>query len=201
MDDLEAVIKKLSLRRFHIYGQSFGGILAFEYLKRTAERKESGDTSRNDDEGCLSVIFSSAPTSVKLVEASAERLLDVLRDQDDEEETLGDRFRMTHQCRMEAMPSPLIDAYAHAGTVWRGTAAIPGYEAQPPSENAARMPSALVMRGEYDFVDSECVEGWKACFNHDFVRLKVMEGCGHHGLLENGRAYGEAVNAFFSEYD
>ena len=140
MDDLEAVIKKLGLRRFHLYGQSFGGILAYEYLKRVAERKGSGE--------CLSVIFSSAPFSVKVVEASANQLLDILKEEDDDEETLGERFRLAHQCRLEAMPAPLIDAYAHAGKTWRGTSAIPDYEAKPPSDSAARMPSALLMRGE-----------------------------------------------------
>ena len=202
IDDLEAVIKKLGLRRFHIYGQSYGGILAFEYLKRVAERKSKDDGSAaDDDEGCLSVIFSSTPTSVELVEASAEALLDKLKDEDDDEETLGDRFRLAHQCRLEPMPQPLVDAYAHAGTVWRGTAAIPNYEAKPPSDSASRMPSAMIMRGEYDFVDHACVEGWKNCFNHKFVREKVVEGCAHHGLLENGRSYGQLVNDFFSEYD
>ena len=180
VDDLEVVIKKIGLRRFHIYGQSFGGILAFEYLKRVAERKD--DTPFG--EGCLSVILSSAPTSVSVVEASANRLVGILQDQDDNEGTLGDRFRTTHQCRIEEMPSPLVDAYARAGTVWRGTAALQGYEAQPPLEGAARMPSAMILRGEYDFVDHECVEDWKnKCFNHKSVREKVMEGCSHHGLL------------------
>lgn len=202
IDDLEAVIKKLGLRRFHIYGQSYGGILAFEYLKRMAEQKGKDDGSTSDDpEGCLSVIFSSTPTSVELVEASAEGLLDKLKEEDDDEETLGERFRLAHQCRLEPMPQPLVEAYAHAGTVWRGTAAIPNYVAKPPAEGASRMPSAMIMRGEHDFVDHACVEGWKNCFNHKFVREKVVEGCAHHGLLENGRIYGQLVNDFFSEYD
>ena len=147
------------------------------------------------------MILSSTPTSVALVEASAEALLDRLKDGDDDEETLGDRFRLAHQCRLEPMPQPLVDAYAHAGTVWRGTAAIPNYEAEPPSESASRMPSVTSMRGEYDFVDHKCTEGWKSCFNHKFVREKILEGCAHHGLLENGRLYGQVVNDFFSEYD
>merc|ERR1740124_756642 len=64
LDDLELLIKKIGLRRFHLYGQSFGGILAFEYLKRIAERK-------NDDVECLSVILSSSPCDVAQVEGVA----------------------------------------------------------------------------------------------------------------------------------
>jgi len=201
VDDLETVIKKLGLRRFHIYGQSFGGILAFEYLKRVAERNEP--KREGEEEGCLSLVLSSSPASVRLVEAAANRLLDALRDEDDDESTLGERFRERHQCRTPSMPAPLLDAYAHAGTVWRGSRAIADYAAAPPEDGAARMPSAMIMRGEFDFVDHGCVEGWTdgGLFNHKFVREKVMDGCAHHGLLENGRLYGEIVDSYFSEYD
>ena len=64
-----------------------------------------------------------------------------------------------------------------------------------------RMPSAMVMRGEYDFVSDECIMGWKKVFNHPFVRVKVLDGCSHHRLLENGGEYGEIVDSFFAEYD
>jgi len=63
------------------------------------------------------------------------------------------------------------------------------------------MPSALVMRGEYDFVTEECVQGWRDAFNHKFVRMKILDGCSHHGLLEDGGMYGEIVDSFFAEYD
>ena len=213
VDDVEAVVKKLGLRRFHLYGQSYGGILAFEYLKRVAER---GGEGVRDDEGCLSVVLSSAPTSVEAVEASAERLLEDLRgeaggddgkDEDEDEDAgdsaaLGERFRAAHICRTEVPPPPLLEAYAGAGTVWRGTDAIAGYVASPPSDGAARMPSALIVRGEHDFVDASSMEGWaEGCFNHKFVRERVLEGCAHHGLLENGPLYGEVMNDFFSQYD
>lgn len=197
LEDLELVIKKLNLRRFHLYGQSFGGILAYEFLKRIAERG-------GEDNGykCLSVVLSSTPTSVALVEAEANRLAGLLKDEDDDESTLLERFRRHHQCQTDEMPKSLADAYAHAGTVFRGTAAISDYVATPPSTDAARMPSAMIMRGETDFVSEECASGWKKeLFNHNFVREKVLEGCSHHGLLENSVEYGELVDSFFAEYD
>jgi proline iminopeptidase len=202
VDDLEVLLKKLGVRRFHLYGQSFGGILAFEFVKRLAERDSSSSVE------CLSVILSSTPTCVKLVEQEADRLitaLDVDVDDtdtgDDETVSVAERFRLEHQCRTPGMPPLLADAYAHAGTVWRGTTAIADYEATAPSETASRMQSCMVLRGEHDFVTEACVEGWKECFNHNFVRYKTLEGCSHHGLLENGPLYGDAVDSFFGEYD
>ena len=191
--DLEALLKKLGVRRFHLYGQSYGGIVAFEYLKRLAERG-------SNDSGieCLSAVLSSTPTNVKLVEEEASRLISNLSVSDDQ---VAESFRREHQCRTPEMPQPLVDAYAHAGTVWRGTDAISDYTATPPSESASRMRSCMVMRGEHDFVTDQCVASWKECFNHNFVRFKTLEGCSHHGLLENGPMYGEMVDSFFCEYD
>ena len=195
LDDLELLIKKIGLRRFHLYGQSFGGILAFEYIKRISER------NGNDDPECLSVILSSSPTNVAQVEDRANQLINDLLEEDDDTSTISERFRRQNQCRTDEKPQLLVDAYAHAGTVWRGTDVIRDYVAEKPVEGASRMPSALVMRGEHDFVGEECVEGWKEVFNHKFVRMKVLDDCSHHGLLEDGRVYGEIVDSFFAEYD
>jgi L-proline amide hydrolase len=197
LDDLELLIKKLNIRRFHLYGQSFGGILAFEYLKRVAEKKNSGD----DQPECLSVILSSTPSNVEQVEASANILMDNLLVEDDDMSSLPERFRLQNQCRIPEKPQSLVDAYSHAGTVWRGTDVIKDWKAKGPADGASRMPSALVMRGEHDFVSDECVQGWKKVFNHPFVRIKVLDGCSHHGLLENGREYGDIVDSYCSEYD
>lgn len=189
VDDLEAMLKKLSIRRFHLYGQSFGGILAYEYLKRCAER----GNIHGDDEGCLSLILSSTPTDVVQVEEEAESLVGAL--------SSPEVFRETHQCRTREMPKPLADAYAAAGTVWRGTTAIKDYVAQAPVKEAAVMPSTMVMRGEHDFVTAICCKDWKEVLNSRSVRIRVLEGCSHHGLLENGAIYGEIVDSFFQEYD
>ena len=198
LDDLEHLLKRLNVRKFHLYGQSFGGILAFEYLKRIANRR--GENSI-DSSQCLSAVISSSPTSVKKVEEEAGRLLNILKDEDSDESTLGERFRIRHQCNTPEMPKPLVDAYNHAGTTFRGTAAISTYIAKPPSSNATRMASAMVLRGENDFVTKECVEEWKNLFNHNYVREKEMEGCTHHGLLEMGKTYGDTLESFFCEYD
>ena len=119
VDDLETVLRKLSVRRFHLYGQSFGGILAYEYLKRCAEQ-----ANNKQDDGmpqCLSVILSSAPPDIQKVEEDAEWLVEALE--------RPELFRETHQCRTPELPPPLADAYAHAGSVWRGSSVLRDYVA------------------------------------------------------------------------
>lgn len=140
---------------------------------------------------CLSVILSSAPPDIQKVEEDAEWLVEALE--------RPELFRETHQCRTPELPPPLADAYAHAGSVWRGSSVLRDYVAEPPSLNAAVLPSALVMRGEHDFVLS--TSPWKQILNSRSVREKEMPGCSHHGLLEDPVNYGETIESFFAEYD
>ena len=205
MQDLKVLLKKLGVRRFHLYGQSYGGILAFEYMKSVAS---DSTTNNEDDAKCLSAILSSAPSNVAQVEGEFVRLLDELKkthSKDDGEELtdaeLEALFQTNHQCRMPEMPPKLKEAYANAGTVWRGTDAIKDYVASPPAEGASRMPSSMIMRGEHDFVSEECIEPWKSVFNTKFLRYKTMKGCSHHGLFEDGATYGELIDSFCAEYD
>ena len=199
VDDLELVIKKVGLRRFHLYGQSFGGILAFEYMKRVAEKMKISD----DDPECLSVILSSSPCDVEQVESVADSLISDLLKIDDDSSTVMERFRTKHQCQTEEMPKPLSDAYERAGEpgIWRGTKSIEGWKAVKPKDGSKRMPSCMILRGENDFVTNECIKGWKDAFNHKFLREKVLDGCSHHGLLEDGNRYGEMIDSYFAEYD
>ena len=199
VQDLKVLLKKMGVRRFHLYGQSYGGILAFEYMKSIAESADDD----GDDVKCLSAILSGAPSNVPEIEKEFVRLLEELKNGEDgvSDEEMNERFRINHQCRLPEMPEVLAESYANAGTVWRGTDAIADYVAQPPSDNASRMPSSLIMRGEFDFVSEASVEAWKDAFNTKFLRYKTLEGCSHHAMLENGSLYGDIVDSYFSEYD
>jgi len=199
VNDLKILLKKLGVRRFHLYGQSYGGILAYEYMKSIATSKEEN----NDDVKCLSAILSGAPSNVPQIEKDFVKLVEDLTHGNDDisEEEVNELFRVTHQCRLEEMPKILAEAYENAGTVWRGTEAIADYIAKPPPEDASRMPSTLVMRGENDFVSDEQILAWKDNFNTPFVRYKTLEGCSHHAMLEKGEMYGEIVDSYFGEYD
>lgn len=171
---------------FHLYGQSFGGILAFEYLKR--ERPDH----------CRSVILSSTPTSVTQVEGEADRLIQEIVASGVEAEAIGEEFRIRHQVGTKVQPKPLADAYATAGTVFRGTAAIAEYEASLDGLEKLNVP-ALIMRGDKDFVTLPCIEDWKEIFEQ--VTFAEVSGCAHHGLLEDPNTYGKLVHTFLVDQD
>jgi pimeloyl-ACP methyl ester carboxylesterase len=200
VDDLEALIKAVGLRKFHLLGQSFGGILGYEFLKRVVERRQQEESI---DYQVLSFIIASTPTSVPLVEAEAQSLVATSLEQDDvNESTVGERFEKEHICRMPEKPQVLKDAYDHAGTVWRGTAAIANYAATSPGESALPLPPAMVLRGEHDFVTKACIRDWKeTVWNHQRLREKELPGCSHHALLENGSLFGDLVESYCAEYD
>lgn len=197
VDDLEELIQKLGIRQFHLFGHSFGGILGYEFLKRRAERSE-----KDHDYKVLSFIASSAPTSIPQVEAQIQELLQNMLAQNDDETTVEERFQKQYICRTDEEPMALIDAYAHAGTIWKGSNVIADYQAEPPSDNAGPLPPAMIMRGQHDFVSQICSQNWNDnLWNHERIREKVLDGCSHHGLLENGYLYGDMIDSFCTEYD
>jgi proline iminopeptidase len=200
VDDLELLIRKVGLRKFHLLGHSFGGILGYEFLKRVAERSEE-----NPSFEVLSFTLASTPTSVPLVESEVQNLLASLMTEQEnsaDESTVEERFQQSHICRTPERPQALTDAYNYAGTVWRGTQAIADYVATPPSDSAAALPPAMVLRGEHDFVTQACIQDWKGkLWNHNRMREKVVAGCAHHGVLENGFVYGDIIDSYCTEYD
>jgi pimeloyl-ACP methyl ester carboxylesterase len=168
-----------------LYGHSFGGILAFEYLKRTR------------DSNCLSVILSSAPTSIPQLEAESKRLLHAIsEDFDGDKRTALERFRQLHECQAVPVPLSLLDAYAQAGSTWRGIEAIPDYTALVETRLEQ---SVILLRGQDDFVTQPCMQDWNKCFKK--TQTMVLAGCSHHGLLENEQLYGDVISSFLIDND
>jgi pimeloyl-ACP methyl ester carboxylesterase len=105
---------------FHLFGHSFGGILAFEYLKQEQQTEEVSK--------CVSLILSSVPTETKIVEDESKRLLQQFHDCPPEEVAVS--FSHMHECRKVPTPLALFDAYGQPATIWRGVSAIPTYKAE-----------------------------------------------------------------------
>lgn len=186
VQDLRAVLRGVGLdeRPYHLYGQSWGGLLAFFHLATVdADETPCGSAS--------SLVLSNTPSSVALVETEAGRLLEAC-DGDIE------AFMAAHNYRGGAeQPPQLADAYAHAGTTWRGSGAIKGVEAT--AETMRRVEcAALVMRGEHDFCTEACVEAWSGLPDARFVTLA---GASHHALLETPEEYLEALGGFLRTHD
>jgi pimeloyl-ACP methyl ester carboxylesterase len=195
VDDLRSVLRGLGLDEtpHHLYGQSWGGLLAFSHLTRGEDRSWAGRAR--------SLTLHSTPSSVPVVEAEANRLVD---------ECGGDvaTFMARHNYRggpgeaREAgaaapMPAQLAAAYAHAGTTWRGSAAIEGLEARAEAMGLVERP-VLVLRGEHDFCTEACVEGWRGLREVSFV---TVDGASHHTLLEAPEPTLEALRGFLRAHD
>jgi proline iminopeptidase len=184
----------------HFIRQSFGGIVAYEFLKKFYGLYPSnGQTAC-----CLSVILSSTPTSIALVEQESKRLLhETLIQSQNQEHHLkqqGELFHALHVCRTKEIPKPLLSAREHAGSLWRGTTAIANYVAISPKALDS-LPPALVLRGEFDFVTEKCVMGWKLIWPTGRIKFVLLENCAHHGLLEQETLYGQVVGSFCCEHD
>jgi pimeloyl-ACP methyl ester carboxylesterase len=98
-------------------------------------------------------------------------------------------------------PLPLAEAYSRAAdpaSGWRGSGAIRDYVA-PERPDGTLMPTALVTRGEFDFVTEECLQEWDAALSR--CRRRTFKGCSHHGLLEDAELYAETFENFWCEFD
>lgn len=183
VSDLRQVIAQLGLKRYHLYGQSWGGLLAFLHV--ASEGRGSNDEP-------VTITLSNTPTSVPLVEAVAQGLVS-------SHDGSIEKFMATHNYRSHGTPQHelLAAAYAHAGSTWRGTSAIHGLEASLSAMAHVSCP-ALVMRGEHDFVTAECVDGWRQLPNVHFVTLPEAS---HHALLEKPQLYLEVLRKFLRDHD
>jgi proline iminopeptidase len=204
VEHVQLLIQHWKVSKFHLYGHSFGGIVAYEYLKKRQR-------------GCLSLILGSTPTSPLLIQEECQRLDQELSqntgDQSKpsigEEEEEDDNFRkqqsrfseaflQTHECRLPALPLVLTDALAQAGPPsWRGIQAIAGYEA---SETISSIPT-MVLVGEFDFCTPLCTEGWKTIIQNPSPQYKTLKNCSHYGMLEDESQYDAALTEFVQQND
>ena len=166
---------------YHLYGQSFGGILAFEAL-----------TAVSGPPLPRSLTLSNVPSSVPtLLEDVAALLADLDGD--------GSRFDATHVCRTSPRPAALQVAYApgHPGSHWRGVDVIAEWCAPERSLGSLNSP-VLLLAAEYDFVSLRSMQGWQKLAQQ---RLVVIPEAAHHALLERPEAYGAHLETFLNEHE
>jgi pimeloyl-ACP methyl ester carboxylesterase len=116
-DLTELIQDHWKLSRFHLYGHSFGGILAFEYLLQQQQ-----STTLNQVAVCQSVTLASTPTSTELVESESLRLLRQVQEDHQQQPSsdssrLLELFRHQHECRIQPPPLAILDACWHAANL------------------------------------------------------------------------------------
>jgi pimeloyl-ACP methyl ester carboxylesterase len=205
MDDLHALLSHWKLKQYHLFGHSFGGIIAYEYLYRLTFQQEivtteehactsAANKSKRQSAGCLSLILASVPTETRLVQEESLRLqseLVIPNDSNNDNSsssssslsiTRSQIFSQTHECRVIPTPLPLLDAYAHAGNaLWRGASAIPNYCASQGliTADKGKSESQPTCQQRQRLKIPSCVLRGQ----YDFVTNRCVEGW--HDLLEN----------------
>lgn len=205
VDDLEALIKALDIPRFHLYGHSFGGVVAYEYAKRVAERPQYGEQACGEDNkghSCQSVIISNSSTSVAMSNEESDRILQELEVglNTQDASIVNDAFWRHNQCRLDETPAVLQDALDNTGVEWFSAPQLLDYVAKSTSRWARELPPALIICGTHDFVTKSCTERWRRLFKHNKVTEVNVDGS-HYLHLEKPQEYGELLSSFLLHKD
>jgi pimeloyl-ACP methyl ester carboxylesterase len=187
---------------FHLYGHSFGGILAYEYLQSCL----SDDTHSQSIAlgsitlpACRSVILSNTPTDLGQCNRDYDRLY--------AKNPL--LFWKRHACRV-GTPAPLQDAMNHAGSVWMGMDAVIDYQAAVPlhvtqrTKDSNNLVPFLVISCERDFAfETSNESSWKALLpsSNDQHRFVTLNGCAHYPFYEDKTAYSTILQEFLLPLD
>lgn len=195
--DFASLVSALPIPQFHLFGHSFGGVLAYEYLRGI----EATTTNHNEKScECLSVVLSNVPPSVQASTAVCETLLEEICQEmnasDLDQQLVQETFSSRHECRVRPIPLPLQQSYEMAGfySSSKGLETVSDYSAE---KEITRDISALVLRGQYDFVTDTAT--WESIFAKSCVI--TLAGCAHFPMLENEDAFGGALKLFLTEHD
>lgn len=217
VNDLKEIINSLQIKKYHLLGHSFGGIVAYEFVKSNSNHCDRAYSY------CLSLTLYSTPTSMRTsleewsrleVEVRQE-LLHLLKDEEihDEEvvsRLVQDRLRKQYECRTDDIPDALRAAIKNRGTTF-GPEDVVDYIAYPPSSSSSSsclFPQVLVIRGQHDFVTETCIEGWRCIFGQcsqsrvNAYREETMASCAHYSHLEDGKNFGDLIkkHLFINDY-
>ena len=216
VDDLETLLRELNIQSFHVLGHSYGGVLAYEYAMRVAERAERSTCTctpqqQLPDQRCLSGVLANTSTNMRRGNDEWERLLaECSSDSSLPGATPYDRFFRRNQCRLDVIPQDLSLAFDHCGKVWFGTDVVADWVAKPLTKDAGNIPAAenqrqvppfLLVTGQYDFVTQSCTSEWSDKLGDALVEETIMKDCSHYVHLEQPTLFGSILEAFVSRWE
>lgn len=208
VDEVDAVRKALHLDRVVLFGNSWGGMLAIEYLV-TGHGK-----------GVEKLVLSGSLASIPQASAGINRLVDNLpngagtrireleaagKQGTPEYETLVAVFYDTHLCRANPKPPEFAATVANltkspAYRIMNGpneftvVGSIKDWERRA-DLGKIKLPT-LLTTGEFDEVTIDCQETLRAGITGS--KLVVMPGCSHLTMLEKPNDYNEIVRGFIT---
>ncbi len=188
VDQLRSVREGLGLERIHLFGSSWGGMLALEY-------------ALTQPEGLASLVLNSTPTSAPRWAKEAKRLHDDLPPGLSQEEQEKEFFRR-HICRLDPQPEALKRSREKFGkqvyeTMWGPneftvTGTLKDWDVID-RLGEIRVP-ALITSGRYD----ECSPALVAPLHEGLGGSEwiLFEGSAHMPYLEEPQRYLEVVGEF-----
>ena len=210
VNDFALLMRHLKVKDFHLLGHSFGGIIAYEWAK-SHQAKLKQEPKANF---CGSLILVSTPVSISAAMQNSVNLQDALREEhagsssidvDNTSEVMAE-FARIHECRLDPLPLPLQQAFMGVFfSASKGLAAVQHYNALQPDTRISStddsnigFPETLIIRGEYDFVSTECQCDWVDILGSD-VQFETVGNSAHYSMLENEDEFAEIVRRFLPD--
>jgi pimeloyl-ACP methyl ester carboxylesterase len=195
VEDLQQVVAEVVVpinSSFHLFGHSFGGVLAFEFLRSYLNH----DNLLDSLPFCRSVILSNTPTNLQQCNQDYDCLFarDPLQ------------FWKKHACNIGIPPS-LQDAMKNAGTVWTGMDVVADYRARPlslgdQSNKDLETPQLLILSCTRDFAYPTSNEvAWREVIPMSYMnqtQFVNFDDCSHYPFYEDEASYGRTLRDFFS---
>jgi len=172
VDDMKSLLNQLDIPHVHLLGHSYGGNVAYEYVRRYPTRVQS-------------LILANTSTNMRKCLAEYSRL-----------EKNNPKFWETYACRAVPTPNVLLDAMRHGGRVWSGMDVVVDYVAEPLPTSSQR--PTLYMTGKYDF-GAAASENWHDLLHIE--NDVVLMNCAHYPHLEDGEVFGEIICDFMKQHD
>jgi proline-specific peptidase len=207
VEELDILRKKLALRKLHLLGQSWGTMLAVDYMLT------------HGPEGIVSLILSSPCLSVSRWRNDCRRLIDTMEEKDQKAILAGEEtgrfdspeyqaammaFYRKHLCRMDPWPECVQKTFEHLGaevykSMWGPseftiTGTLKNYERSSLLKDI-KVP-ALFTCGRYDEASPESTEYFhKEMPGSQFL---VIEDASHMHHLEKTELYLNTLRAFLT---
>ncbi|MGH8793008.1 MAG: proline iminopeptidase-family hydrolase [Stackebrandtia sp.] len=208
VDELEALISHLGLERFHLFGHSFGAMIACDFALRGPARLRT-------------LILGSPVLSVRKYENDMRQLLTWMRPESARALTQGMRtgqyntpefveaamcFAEEHSCRVEPWPDDLMESTVNiaadvrdamwGSTEFEVTGNLKSYERV---DRLAELDvPVLIVSGEHDYVPSRACQAYARAMPD--AAAVVVAGASHMPHLEAPTLFAKEVRARLDEH-
>lgn len=207
VEEVEHLRQALNLKKMHLLGQSWGGVLGLEYILKYPQFVKS-------------FVIASSAFNIPLMRMGFERIKLALghetlrmmarREADNSTEHPEYRAAYTilayrHLCRLPIWPECLKESMkipknmlskVFGNYLFNCTGLLRNYDRTDELKNVQQ--PCLIIHGEYDFIIPEC-----ATISRDYLpnaSLHLLENCSHHTFLENPDIYHRIVGSFISKH-